>query len=44
MMPKSNCTMMISRTISVSIERDPRTVYEFVLNLENLPKWANTAF
>ncbi|SRR6266540_1518484 len=42
--PELNCTMMISRTISVSIERDSRTVYEFVLNLENLPKWANTAF
>jgi uncharacterized membrane protein len=35
---------MTSRTMSVSIKRDPKTVYEFVFNLENLPKWANAAF
>lgn len=33
-----------SRILSVSIKRDPRTVYEFILNLENLPKWAGQAF
>lgn len=33
-----------SRILSVSIKRDPRTVYEFILNLENLPKWAGVAF
>lgn len=36
--------MMSSKTMNVSIERDPSTVYDFVLNLENLPKWASTAF
>jgi hypothetical protein len=35
---------MTSRTMSVSIKRDPKTVYEFVFNLENLPKWANATF
>ena len=30
--------------MSVSIKRDPKTVYEFVFNLENLPKWANATF
>lgn len=35
---------MSSKTMNVSIERDPSTVYDFVLNLENLPKWASTAF
>ena len=33
-------TLLISRTLSVSINSKPKTVYEFVLNLENLPKWA----
>jgi hypothetical protein len=37
-------TMLKSRTISISINRDPKTVYEFVSNLENLPRWANMAF
>lgn len=37
-------TMLRSRTISVSIKRDPKVVYEFVLNLENLPRWARMAF
>lgn len=32
--------LLKSRTVSVSINCDPRTVYEFVSNLENLPKWA----
>jgi carbon monoxide dehydrogenase subunit G len=29
-----------SRTLSVSIERPPADVYDFVSNPENLPKWA----
>ena len=36
--------MSISRTISVSIRRDPKVVYEFVLNLENFPRWARSTF
>ena len=36
--------LLKSRSLSISINRDPRTVYEFVFNLENLPKWANKAF
>ena len=37
-------TTSISRTISVSIRRDPKVVYEFVLNLENFPRWARSTF
>ena len=37
-------TMSISRTISVSIRRDPKVVYEFILNLENFPRWARSTF
>jgi hypothetical protein len=33
-----------STSLTVSINRDPRTVYQFVSNLENLPKWASKAF
>ena len=33
-------TLLKSRTLSISINSKPKTVYEFVLNLENLPKWA----
>ena len=33
-------TTFESRTISVSIVRSPREVYEFASVLENLPKWA----
>jgi hypothetical protein len=36
--------LLKSRSLSISIDRDPRTVYEFVSNLENLPKWASKAF
>jgi hypothetical protein len=36
--------LMKSRSLTVSINRDPKTVYEFVFNLENLPKWASKAF
>ena len=32
--------LLKSRTLSVSINRDPKTVYEFVSNPANLPKWA----
>ncbi|HEX9849628.1 hypothetical protein [Candidatus Deferrimicrobium sp.] len=33
-------TMFASRTLSVSIGRHSREVYEFASNPENLPKWA----
>ena len=36
--------LLKSRSLSISINRDPRIVYEFVFNLENLPKWASKAF
>lgn len=36
--------MMKSRTMSTSINRSPRTVYGFVSNLENLPRWASSTF
>ena len=36
--------LLKSRSLTVSINRDPKTVYEFVFNLENLPKWASKAF
>jgi hypothetical protein len=32
--------MRPSKTVSVSIDRAPRDVYEFVANPENLPRWA----
>lgn len=34
--------MLRSQTISVSIRCDPKVVYEFVLNLANLPRWARS--
>ncbi len=34
--------LLKSRTVSVSINCDPTTVYAFVSNPENLPKWATT--
>ena len=37
-------TMSISRTIGVTIERDPKIVYEFVLNLKNFPRWVRSTF
>jgi hypothetical protein len=37
-------TVLRSTTLSISINRDPGTVYEFVLNPENLPRWAIMAF
>ena len=33
-------SLMKSMTVSISIDRDPKTVYEFIYNLTNLPKWA----
>ena len=36
--------LLKSRSLSISINRDPKIVYEFVFNLENLPKWASKAF
>ncbi len=32
--------LLKSTTVGVSVNRDPKTVYEFVSNLENLPTWA----
>ena len=34
--------MWPSRTLSVSIQCDAHTVYEFVANPKNLPRWAKT--
>jgi hypothetical protein len=36
--------MMKSKTMSTTIKSDPKTVYDFVSNLENLPKWASSTF
>ena len=36
--------MMKSKTLNISIKSDPKTVYEFISNLENLPKWAPSTF
>lgn len=33
--------LLESKTISVSIERSPKDVYDFVSNPANLPKWAS---
>jgi uncharacterized membrane protein len=33
-------TLLRSRTLSVSSNRRPKTIYEFVRNLENFPRWA----
>jgi hypothetical protein len=35
---------MKSHTISISIKKDLKTVYEFISNLENLPRWASSTF
>ena len=35
-------TLLKSKTLSISINCNPKKVYEFVSNLENLPKWAKT--
>ena len=36
-------TLLRSRTLSVSINCKPKTIYQFVLNLENFPIWAKMA-
>jgi hypothetical protein len=36
--------MMKSKTMSTAIKSDPKTVYDFVSNLENLPRWASSTF
>lgn len=33
-----------SKTMSTYIKSDPKTVYDFVSNLENLPRWASSTF
>ncbi|OGN27225.1 MAG: hypothetical protein A2941_02390 [Candidatus Yanofskybacteria bacterium RIFCSPLOWO2_01_FULL_49_17] len=33
---------MKSKTLTVSINSNPKKVYEFISNLENMPKWAKT--
>ncbi len=33
---------MKSKILTISINSNPQSVYEFVSNLENLPKWAKT--
>ena len=35
---------MKSKTMSASIKSDPESVYDFVSNLENLPRWAPSTF
>jgi hypothetical protein len=36
--------MMKSKTMNTFIKTDPKTVYDFVSNLENLPRWASSTF
>jgi hypothetical protein len=36
--------MMKSKTINTSIQSSPKTVYDFVSDLRNLPKWAPSTF
>lgn len=36
--------MMKSKTLNISLRSDPKTVYDFLSNLENLPKWASSTF
>jgi hypothetical protein len=33
-----------SKTVSASIKSDPKIVYDFISNLENLPRWASSTF
>jgi hypothetical protein len=35
---------MKSRTMNTSINSNPQIVYDFVSNLENLPRWASSTF
>jgi hypothetical protein len=36
--------MMRSRTINISVKSNPKIIYDFVSNLENLPRWASSTF
>ncbi len=36
--------MMKSKTMNKSIKSDPKIVYDFLSNLENLPNWASSTF
>jgi hypothetical protein len=36
--------MMKSKMMNISIKTDPKIVYDFVSNLENLPRWASSTF
>lgn len=36
--------MMKSRTMNTSINSNPQIVYDFVSNLENLPRWTSNTF
>jgi hypothetical protein len=36
--------MLKSKTMNISIKSDPKKVYDFVSNLENLPRWASSTF
>lgn len=36
--------MMKSRTMNTSINSNPQIVYDFVSNLENLPRWVSNTF
>lgn len=42
--PLSDNAMMKSRTMNTSINSNPQIVYDFVSNLENLPRWASSTF
>jgi hypothetical protein len=35
---------MKSKTMNTFIKTDPKAVYDFVSNLENLPRWASSTF
>ena len=43
-LPQNYNTMMKSKTINVSVKCNPKIVYDFVSNLDNLPKWAPGTF
>lgn len=36
--------MMKSKTVNISVKSDPKTVYDFISKLENLPRWAPGTF
>lgn len=43
-LPLTDDAMMKSKTMNTSIKRDPKTVYDFVSDFENLPRWASSTF